>query len=161
MARAERKEMYRLLLATTIAAASLALGGTASAAGDFTSITPRFGQSPIVHYRVRFEVYDANAYCVLDEFGFYNDPACSDYDDGNATVDVRVFRIRAHSLKFVHQETIYGSHHRASEDLYDFQLRAPDYSRRPIPYRAIFRLIDPVTDRVVAKMSRSFAIYHH
>lgn len=142
--------------------ATLVMAGSVSAAGYFTSITPRFGRSPIVHYRIRFDVYDAANYCIRDEWGFYEDFDCESYDTNEAKIDVRLFRLRAHSLRFVDQETIFGMNGKASEDVYSYQLRTPYYAPpgTRIPFRAIFRLIDPVTDRIVAKKSRSFAVYY-
>ncbi len=154
----------RLRLAAALATTFIGLtaASSAGAAGYFGNITPRFGSSPIVHYRIPFTVYDGAGNCIPDEYGFYDNPACDDYDSNNATVVVRVYRILAHRLRFVTSDQAYGLRGLASEDLYDFQLHAPYYMPpgSSLRYRAKFLLIDPVTDRVVDRVARNFAVYY-
>jgi len=152
---------FRVLTAAVVAATvALTLATSATAAGHITAAGARF-YSDYVHYTLRFNVFDARGYCVKDEYGFYKDYDCENYDSKDATLDVRAFRLRpGMAPRRVYSEEIYGLHGRATEDLYDWELKAP-YSARHgtvIRYRVSFRLFDPITDRAVDQVNRYFHI---
>jgi hypothetical protein len=133
---------------------------SASAGGGFETITARYGKSPIVHYRIRYDVWPGRYACIEDEYGFYDDPGCYDYESGDATIDVRVFRTFAGGKRrLIHHETALGMNGRASIDLYSYLF--PDlYRTTSLSYRIVFRLIDPVTDRVVDLVNRHFRVHY-
>jgi hypothetical protein len=149
----------RVLAVLVVALATLAFVGAATAAGNLMSVGARY-YSNYVHYSIRFDVYDAAGYCIKDEWGFYNDFKCEDYDDGNATLDATGYRVLAHSLRYKFSEEFSGFHGRATEDVYDFQIHAPYYAKpgTSLHYRVRFRLFDPISDRVVDKRVRDFWI---
>jgi hypothetical protein len=161
-----------------LAISLLALGmiGTATAAGNFSGITPRY-YSQYAQYNVHFGVFDADGYCIRDEYGFYNDPSCDDYDANDATLDVRVIQLGGKVLHWAHRggwtgwvgtplrhkrvfsEQLDGFGGKADERFYFDQFRSCYWNSAPwrANYQVVFRLFDPVTDQAVDQRSR----YYH
>jgi hypothetical protein len=144
-------------VAAVAALATLAFASTALGAGYFSGVSARY-YSSYVHYIIRYDVYDDAGYCIRDEWGFYEDFDCEDYDSNTATLDVTGYRVLAHSLRYKFSEEISGDHGRATEDVYDFQMRVPYYAKRGtvLHYRVRLRLFDPITDRMLDKRVRDF-----
>jgi hypothetical protein len=132
----------------------------ANAAGYIKSVQTRYGSSPVVHYLVRYEVYDGGYSCRKDQYGLYDDPDCMNYDSNDATMSIRVVQKVSGGSRQVYQESVYGLDGKARVDLYGFQLNAPLYARSGTRrnYRAIFTLYDPVNDRAVESVTRDFQV---
>jgi hypothetical protein len=130
--------------------------GVASAGGYFKTARQTF-YSDYIHYRATFDVYDSRGYCVKDEYGFYEDIDCEDYDDGNAPVDLRVMKMGPHP-RIVYSERLSGYHGRVSTDLYTWEVDKVDCWHSKFYYRAILRLRDPITDHVVDIRTKKFSI---
>jgi hypothetical protein len=105
-----------------------------------------------------FDVFDSRGYCVEDEYGFYDDYDCTDYDDENAPVDLRVMRMGPHP-RIVYSDRLQGFNGRVSTDLYKWELDDFTCPHRTVYYRAILRLRDPITDRVVDTRTKKFRRY--
>ena len=143
------------VLAACIVAA-LGVTGAASATGYFKT-AQKTSYTSFLHFRATYAVYDGRFYCDKDEYGFYNDFDCMDYDDDRAQVDFRVMRMGPRP-RIIYSDRLYGSRGRVSTDFYSWEL--PDMSWRcpgpDIHYRAIFRLRDPITDRIVDTRTMKF-----
>jgi hypothetical protein len=156
------KTSYRVLLLALVAGAfALTAGASPAGAAGYISSARQTVYTDFIHYRVGFEVYDGRGYCVEDEYGFYNDFDCMDYDDNRATVDIVVYRMRKTKRpRIVYSDRLYGSRGRATEDLYVWQLNNNDSCPSPPTYyRAVFRLRDPITDRIVDTQWKRFSLH--
>ena len=151
--------MKRVGVVAAVGLVAMAFASSATATGYLTSARARY-YSSYVHYTLRYDVYDGAGYCIRDEFGFYQDFKCEDYDSNSATIDVTGYRVLAHSLRYKFSEEIFGDHGGATENVYDFQMRAPFYAKAgtQLHYRVRFRLFDPISDSVVDKLVRDFWI---
>ncbi len=143
-------------IVTAAALASLTLAGTAMAGGYFTTGRQTFYKTHIL-FRATYEVFDSRGYCYIEN-GVYNDLNCLDYDRGRAPVDFRIMRMDPNP-HIVFSDRLRGRYGRVKRDLFDSEY--VDWSCPPstVHYRAIFRLRDPITKRVVATRTKFFRIW--
>ena len=147
----------RLMFVLVASGLALSFAGTATAGGSFSTARMTF-YSDYVHFRATYEVFDTRGHCVKDEYGFYEDIDCEDYDGGNAPVDLRVMKMGPHP-RIIYSERLSGYHGRVSMDLYSWEVNRIDCPHRTFYYRAILRLRDPITDRVVDTRTKKLRIY--
>lgn len=159
----------KIILTLLVAVVACLVGASvAKADGYLNGIRVRY-YSDYVHFRIAYSVFDGN--CVQDQYGGYNDPACYDFADGDATIGVQLYRTggwirhggRKHYLHRSHVfgETADGFNGVATEDIYSYQERTPycGYGTTyRINFKVVFTLIDP-NDNAVDHMTRYYYSY--
>src|ERR1051325_6790104 len=146
--------MRRALIALGAAAALLPGAAAARTEAGTLSVHARF-YSDYLRITAMYQVYDASGACSTDEYGFYENDSCYDYDNNSADLDVRISNARTH--RRVYADAMYGFSGKSTDSVfYSLDLGFPYYCSRPITrsYIATVRLFDPISDAPVA--SRSF-----
>ena len=150
--------MKRLsLIVALVAMVAATFAGSASAGGSFRTITAH-GQSPIVHYRVRYDVWPGHTCRAGLTSTALPTPSATSTRQATRELDVRVFRTARRWQ---------ATPHPPRNDVWvrwtckrrPVRLPVSTLNRRTtLSYRAVFRLIDPVTDRVVDLVNRKFRV---